>query len=76
MIPIGVIQPVETKVQPTAKPNSSRPNSINAAFLSDCISALVNLGFKKKEATSLSIDIINSKKPSSVEEFIRLVFTK
>jgi Holliday junction resolvasome RuvABC DNA-binding subunit len=72
MIPIGVIEPIVAVKPPISKPK----NTISAPFLADCVSALVNLGFKKKEATVLSIDIINSKNPSSVEEFIRLVFAK
>ena len=56
--------------------NKEKENSFDQKLVRECESALVTLGFKKKEAKQEVLNFLNKKKVDSVEEFVVEYFKK
>lgn len=79
MIPIGYVYNHEkpAKVTKVAKMvEVANPVKSKAIIFDDCMLALMATGYKKNDAKKISENIFKSHNPKTIEEFIRIAFTK
>jgi hypothetical protein len=58
--------------QNTVIVNNDKHTNVNESLLTDCIDALVALGFKKRSAKKLAEEIFRKHNPSNIQQFLTL----